>query len=256
MIKIFKSFIYPIRYLFTKLLLKELITETHINIAANYIYTQGIEGDYLEFGCFKGESFINAYKNIKIAEKDWTSIKRASKAYSKKKNLNEYSKKNYNRRFFAFDSFEGLPEAKGIDQNHNLFKKGRYDCSKESFINNLQKSNIDLNEVIIIKGFYEKSLINNVKVNYDLKKAAIIMIDCDYYESTKYVLNFITNLIQTGSIIIFDDWFNYKGDPLKGEQLACKEWLNKNNNINLIPYKEYGLTQKIFIVKLDITNSN
>ena len=85
MIKIFKSFIYPIRYLFTKLLLKELITETHINIAANYIYTQGIEGDYLEFGCFKGESFINAYKNIKIAEKDWTSIKRASKAYSKKK---------------------------------------------------------------------------------------------------------------------------------------------------------------------------
>ena len=38
----------------------------------------------------------------------------------------------------------------------------------------------------------------------------------------------LQNLIQTGSIIIFDDWFNYKGDPLKGEQLACKEWLNKN----------------------------
>jgi hypothetical protein len=76
------------------------------------------------------------------------------------------------------------------------------------------------------------------------------MIDCDLYSSTKPVLEFITNLIDNGTILIFDDWFSYKGSPNHGEQKACNEWLEKNPRISLIPYVRLGTAQHSFIVNL------
>ena len=37
----------------------------------------------------------------------------------------------------------------------------------------------------------------------------------DLYNSTKLVLEFITDLVQDGTILIFDDWFAYICDVLK-----------------------------------------
>ena len=53
------------------------------------------------------------------------------------------------------------------------------------------------------------------------------MIDVDYYKSTVEVLSFIEPLLNDGTIIIFDDWFNYKGHPNRGEQKAFREWCQK-----------------------------
>ena len=107
-----------------------------------------------------------------------------------------------------------------------------------------------MDDIEIIEGFYKNSLTNELKSNLNLKKAAIVMIDCDFYNSAKLVLNFITDLINDGTILIFDDWYAYKGDPNKGEQKACSEWLEKNKNIKLIPYKSSGTHQKSFIVNI------
>lgn len=239
-----------IRIIFTKIILKDKIFPSNINLASNYIYTQDIEGDYLEFGCFKGESFIDAFKNIYKAEKYWLSENTKRKAYSNNYKELEYYKKNFKRKFFGFDSFQGLPKPKGIDAEHHLFKEGRYDCSKNNLINILKKAKINLEQVELIEGFYDKTLNLNLKQKLKINKAAIIMIDCDLYDSTISVLNFIVDLLQNGTIIIFDDWYNYKSDPNKGEQAACKEWLENNPNINLIEYGNNSLTQKMFIVNL------
>ena len=76
------------------------------------------------------------------------------------------------------------------------------------------------------------------------------MIDCDIYSSTKSVLSFITDLIDDGTILIFDDWLNYKGNPNYGEQAACNEWLSKNKHIQLTPYVRKGIAQQSFIVNI------
>ena len=87
---------------------------------------------------------------------------------------------------------------------------------------------MDLKKVIIVEGGYHKVLTKELQRKLPLKKASVIYIDCDLYESTVSVLNFIIPYITTGTIIAFDDWYSFKNDPNKGEQRAFYEWLKRN----------------------------
>jgi len=109
---------------------------------------------------------------------------------------------------------------------------------------------VDLSKVIIVPGFYEDSLTQAVKDTYQLTAASIVMVDCDLYSSAKSVLDFITPLVVDGSIIIFSDWFAFKGNPNRGEQRACSEWLEANPGLKLIPFARFGVTQQAFIVHI------
>ena len=182
-----------------------------------------LKGDYLEFGVWEGKSFISAYKFAEIF------------------NLNEMN-------FYAFDSFKGLPITCGSEREK--FKEGMYQCSVEEFKGNLSRNNIDMSKVKIIEGWYKDTLNKSTKKKLGIKEAAVIMVDCDLYASTIPVLDFITDYLVTGTIIIFDEWFAFKGDPNKGEQKAVNRWLKKNPNIKLIEYKKYGCAGNSFIVHL------
>ena len=58
----------------------------------------------------------------------------------------------------------------------------------------------------------------------------------------------IIAIFEKTGVIVFQE---FKSDPNKGEQKACKEWLQKNSHIKLIEYGNNQLTQKMFIVNLD-----
>jgi O-methyltransferase len=55
----------------------------------------------------------------------------------------------------------------------------------------------------------------------------VIWVDCDLYESTVPVLDFITEYIQDGTVIIFDDWYSFRADPDRGEQKALAGGVRK-----------------------------
>ncbi|WP_044252706.1 hypothetical protein [Isosphaera pallida] len=52
----------------------------------------------------------------------------------------------------------------------------------------------------------------------------MIDVDCDLYSSAKVVLEFITPLMVDGTILIFDDWYCFRGHPQRGERAAFAEW--------------------------------
>ena len=54
------------------------------------------------------------------------------------------------------------------------------------------------------------------------------MIDCDLKESTNYALNFIKPSLQEGTILIFDDFLDYKGSMEKGECGAFEDFKREN----------------------------
>jgi len=246
--KYIKKILYPLRRLLTKLILIDDIVPTPISLASTYIHSEDVQGDYLEFGCFKGYSFINAYHKIKSAAKT-SSLENQDIVFNKEiTNIDNIKKtKQHKRKFYAFDSFEGLPAIEKSDGDHPLFFEGSYFCSEKEFIKNISEAGVSLEDVIIVPGYYQNTLNKSLKGSSKLKKAAIIMIDCDLYESTKIVLDFITDIIDNGTIIIFDDWFAYKAKRDMGEQRACKEWLEKNKSITLVPYARYSYTQMSFI---------
>jgi O-methyltransferase len=101
-------------------------------------------------------------------------------------------------RFFAFDSFAGLPD--GEADRHADYGAGAYACSQSQFHANIAAKGVDMARVVTVPGMYDQSLVPAVKERHQLRRAALIMIDCDLYESTMPVLDFITDLVGQGTI--------------------------------------------------------
>jgi hypothetical protein len=195
---------------------------------AGFIDDCRIGGEYLEFGCSTGSSLIDMTKSIK--------------RYPRLANM----------RSFVFDSFEGLPIPVGIDADESRrYERGEYACDLDQFRHNVKRGGVELRNVRCVAGWYDKTLTPALKQELGIQKAAIILIDCDLYESTVPVLNFITNYVQTGTVLIFDDWYSYKGRLDRGEAKAFAEWLKLNPRIHANEYHKCGRTMMSFILQVD-----
>jgi len=184
---------------------------------ADYLTGAEIEGDYIEFGVYRGNTFSYAYKRL-------------SNLFPEMK-------------FIACDSFEGLPEMRGKDiEGHysSGFSKNEFACIKESFMENLKRRGVSLKKVTIIKGWFSDTLKEKNPDIAEIHHIAVAWIDCDLYESTVPVLKFLTSRVTTGSVIVFDDWRCFRNQPDFGEQLACREWLQENTHLKLIELFSFG----------------
>lgn len=180
--------------------------------------------DYLEFGVARGTSMIMAYH------------------LSKKHGLND-------GRFFAFDSFQGLPNSE-----KDVFSKGDMAYPQEEFKLFCKKAGVDVSKISTIPGYYESSLKDDLIKEYALgSRACVVHVDCDLYTSTKEVLSFLEKFIPDKSVIIFDDWFNFEHLPDQenhGEQKAFNEWSLKDKftvvhtiehwNISMVFDRKFG----------------
>jgi len=197
----------------------------HILEAVNYLRVAGagdtITSSYFEFGCHSGRTFSAAV------------------------NAANYLKMN-NMDFFAFDSFEGLPETY---QEDGYFEKGTFSTSERDFVKIIKsRTGHHLRADNIIKGFYEDTLTPTIYGN--LPKIGVVHIDVDLYSSTVTVLEFIKPLLSDGSVILFDDWYCFPKGESGGEGLATKEFLQKHQDLSLIPWKNYSTFGKSFFVEI------
>lgn len=176
---------------------------------------------YFEFGCHSGRTFSTAINSSKFL------------------NLNDF-------KFYAFDSFQGLPTTKKEDGS--FFKMGEFFTSKKTFLNIIARNTgINLSDVNIIEGFYEKSLTNELSKR--LPKAGIIHIDCDLYSSTRDVLEFLKNHITNGTIIMLDDYYcASKAGYIKGQRHAFEDFVKSESIYNFEHYKNYSDFGAIFFV--------
>jgi hypothetical protein len=183
-----------------------------VDYLADYLVNAELAGDYAEFGVFKGTTFAyaaNLFKGLFPL-----------------------------MRFLAFDSFEGLPEPQGIDKSldnwSSGFHKGQFVASEEDFTSHvLEKSGLETERLVKIKGWFNDTLTAETRQKHKIEKLAVAWIDCDLYASTVPVLEFITPLLSVGSVIVFDDWRSYRNLPDKGEQRACREWLDASPSLTL-----------------------
>jgi O-methyltransferase len=208
--------------------------------SASFTAWNQVPGDYLEFGVFKGVSFIEAYRAV------WASRESVRQHIGGQDIQRWYDNRP---RFFAFDSFSGLPG--GTAERHLDYAEAAYACSESQFLKNIQDGGVPQDDVTTVAGYYDKTLSAEKKAELSLSQAAIVLIDCDLYESTVPVLDFITDLVGQGTIIIFDDWYRYKGSRHQGEQRACNEWLQKNPHIRLTQYWQQGPQSVAFLVNID-----
>lgn len=181
-------------------------------------------GSYLEFGVFTGSSFNFAMKV--------------------NKNLDKLLG-NSNCDFIGFDSFQGFGEISQSD-THPMFKDETFKVDESKILKNIKKCAAG-QKYKIIKGFFNETLLKNPH-DYKITKARVVMIDCDLKEPTTLALNFVRNILQKGTIILFDDYIFFKGDQTKGEFAAFEEFKINNPKIKFREAFGYGYGSKAFIV--------
>ncbi len=100
---------------------------------------------------------------------------------------------------YGFDSFEGLPDAwdKG---GGDFIPSGSWARDGLPYV---------LPNVRLIKGWFKDTLPEFVKNMGTEEPIAFLHIDCDLYSSTICALNVLAPLIREGTIIVFDEFYNY-----------------------------------------------
>lgn len=192
--------------------------------AFEFVYTHKLAGDYYEFGCHKARTFRMA--------------------------LTEARKKNFvDMNFFAFDSFEGLPDLKNNFEHSSVYGHGVLSTAESSFMDIIKEHGLYVKKVQTIKGFYQDSL--NVTLKNTLKeknsKIAFVVLDCSLYDSFVSAFEFIEDFLQEGSIIYIDDYrVTFGGSPIKGAPKAFKEFAAKSK-FKYEPFLDVGWFGKSFI---------
>ncbi len=178
-----------------------------------YLHNERIQGDYMEFGVYEGRTFVEAWHLADHFSMDFM-------------------------RFIALDSFEGLPTSGGP------FHAGQFAAPRDTFERTVDAHKLPRSRLQVVEGFFDETLKDRSGLPAE---AAIAWVDCDLYESTVPVLDYLTDVLVDGAVICFDDWFTHRADPRQGEQRACAEWLAKNPEVSLVPYRGFHWGGQSFI---------
>jgi hypothetical protein len=172
-------------------------------------------GDYLEFGVFNGTSLGLMYKVLQEFGFDTVHL-------------------------FGFDSFEGLPADAATD-DEGAWQPGQYFCNLKTTQHHLNQRGIDWSRTFLVKGWFSETLQEQTVQAFRLRKASIIMVDCDLYTSTCDVLRFCTPLIQDQTFVIFDDWNSFSlADRNLGERKAFEEFLTAHSYMKAEDFGTYN----------------
>ena len=204
--------------------------------AVNYILQNNIEGSIIECGVDSGH-----FEHI------W---------------INELMKHNCVRDIYLFDTFSGLVEPSEHDytckgaQLYQMTKEEVYDMWKNHIIDEktngwcytpLDKVKSRLNST----GYPENNLhyivgdvMETLKDKTNIPdKIAILRLDTDWYESSKYELEQMYDNVVKGGVIIFDDYYHWEG-----QKKATDEFF-KSRNIDY-QFVDIGNCKTAAIIKL------
>lgn len=205
-----------------------------LDMALDYVQCSRVPGDYFEFGVYRGLTFQYAYHAAQMRE-----LK--------------------SMRFFAFDSFQGFSEPNANDAT-GAVEKGTRNCSGKQFVKILRSHKVDIEKIKIIPGWFENTLAGKGKEatmeKIGKRKAAIAYLDADLYEPTLSVLDFLVDYLTDGTLLIFDNWFLFRGHPERGERRAFQEWQKNHPEFIITPYNNFGWHGSSFIVNLGLNRKS
>jgi hypothetical protein len=214
---------------------------TFFTYAIQYLNWERVEGDILEFGVANGKSLALLWRLHQENLRNWQYPDDAC----------------HERRCAGFDSLEGLPAG---GEPHPRWSKGSfatnylwghpamaYDerVTAEGLHRLFQLCGLPRPELQV--GWFDKTIAETIPSKF--KKAALVHIDSDLYASARCVLEGVAPILSNGALILFDDWFMYRGDPNEGEARAFREFLEQHPEWQAIHYQPYSVFCNSFIMR-------
>lgn len=167
------------------------------------------EGDFVELGCYKGDT------SLLLAEL-----------------LVENSVDNSVKKLWIYDSFEGLPEKTSNDESElgRDFRKGELAVTKREVKQRFLRAGLPV--PIIKKAWFDEL------TEADLpEKIAFSFLDGDLYESIRDSLRLVGDKMSVGSVMMVHD---YNNPALPGVARAVDEWL-RGRDIKMQKYQSLAI---------------
>jgi hypothetical protein len=182
-----------------------------------------IEGAYVEFGVASGNSMRSAELAERISGSKSLGIPRIS------------------RELVGFDTFDTFSSSSEEDL-HKTWSGNNFSVPisrvKKRF-RSIDKR-VSLHAIDCSKLSGSSSDYGPVENYVASKNVAIVLMDMDLGDPTEKALNWIRPKLQDGTIILFDEFFAYKGNSLLGEAGAWSRFLKLNPGISSRTIKTYG----------------
>jgi len=160
-----------------------------------------VAGDFVELGCYKGETSILLAKLLKAAGPD--------------------------KKLWLYDSFAGLPEKTAEDASTagEQFRAGELFVSKREVVEKFKRSGLPF--PVIKKAFFEE-----LDPASDLPgKVAFAFCDGDLYGSIKTSLKLVVPKLADGGVIVVHD---YNNPELPGSARAVDEFLRAHSDFRIM----------------------
>jgi hypothetical protein len=199
--------------------------------AIDLVNRLGVPGDIVEFGVFAGASL-------------------ALLAHAQRRHPRALP-----RRVVGFDSFTGLP---ATNDPHPVWRDGAFAVNEwwhptlpvgapatAGAVRELFRA-CDLPEPTLVDGVFGETVPRVVP--QDVRAAALVHVDCDLYESSRDALAGVADALQDGTMLLFDDWFLYHGNPDRGEARAFREFLARRPEWGAAHYTSYGVCSNAFVL--------
>ena len=149
---------------------------------------------------------------------------------------------NYSRKVYGFDSFGKFPSAENSDDKEFI---KRWENSAGDSISKDELNKILLEKKFenfeLIKGDILKTIPNFIK-DKDSTKIALLHLDMDVYEPTKYVINKLFEKMSSNGIILIDD---YSAFP--GATKAIDEFLQSKKTLKIQKLTHYKIPSYIIV---------
>lgn len=195
--------------------------------ATKYIVNNNIEGDFVECGVWRGGCSLAVAMVLEDLKSD--------------------------RKVFLFDTFEGMTEPTNYDVSHfNLVAKNKFLSSKRSGYNSWCYASIEdvkeqfkkfglENKASFIKGDVLKTLSEESNLP---KKIALLRLDTDWYESTKFEMKVLYPRLEKHGILLIDDYGHWKGSKKAIDEYFINEKPSSHPLMWKIDYTGRGIIKK------------
>ena len=148
-----------------------------------------ISGDFVEMGCYKGDTSLLLAEIVKASEK----------------------------KLWIYDSFEGLPEKKEVDKSVMgvLFRGGELAVTKREVKQRFLRANLPV--PVIKKAWFSDLTFKDMP-----EEISFSFLDGDFYESIKDSLKLVAPRMNDGGVMVVHDYTNL---ALPGVKRAVDEWM-------------------------------
>jgi len=191
--------------------------------AAVALAVNAISGDYVEFGSWGGNTLRVAHERFRHAGTP--------------------------RHLWAFDSFEGLPEATDPRDHHPGWRSGGAgQGGVEAFHATCDDHGIPRDAYTAVVGYYDDTLpaLGATGAPTDV---ALAYLDCNMYSSTVAALAFLSPRLKHGMVLAFDDYWCWSADDVAGERSAFLEFVAAHPQWHFERFKEVNWGGTSFVVE-------